>query len=372
MSTAHVRIRAHATHRGRDSLATAASAFVRHVRARLYAAAMDPAVLALLAFGGFTTIPLWWAMGRHPAEIKPVAVVAILCMFLWAPLVVVAVSGTTLARHSLGSAGGRAVPALPIGPRSRSAAEAVVVLLLILVARAAAFFVVPPGALVASTLFGALLVLPLLLAWTSVPRLDWRGLLGPGLVMCVLSAVIVGGVAASPGLAIVVSLALSALVLALAGVEVEVDAREAAIRRPRLPFRVSPGPAVQLRRDRWAGPPRRLGPFVAVVLLLPILGSALTRRFDAALALLGLLVLTSVLLHPFGLRLVSAAAPGVSTFWNGYFGRAWSVLPVPRRDVLRSVYAHGWIAGIALWLLLCGWVWSVVGFDGRAGLVVVA
>jgi hypothetical protein len=101
---------------------------------------------------------------------------------------------------------------------------------------------------------------------------------------------------------------------------------------------------------------RALWPFLVLVVPGPVLLAILDRsfvRFRIDLLALQVLLLTAVLLYPFGLKLVSAAAPGTGALWNGYFLSAWSGLPVPRTTVLRAVYAHGWVAGGLVWLLVC-------------------
>jgi hypothetical protein len=125
------------------------------------------------------------------------------CNFLWAPVVMLFVSGNVLVRRSLGSAAGQVLPALPVGPRSRALAEAGLALALVLVARTPGLFLHPAEMLFTgsfvlehglqpassglawreSTLLGAFFAWPLLLAWATVRRLDRRALLAPGLVM---------------------------------------------------------------------------------------------------------------------------------------------------------------------------------------------
>jgi len=391
MSTALVLLRRRTPHLRPRSLAVNAGAIARHVRARLRAAAKSPAVWALLICGGFSSLPMWWSMGRWALSadmsvlVRGLAIPSLLAMYVWTPLIVAAVAGTAFVARPTGLAAGRLAPALPIGPRSRAVAETLVVLLFMLVAR-------PIGQIVglelagghgrgplAETLFGLALVLPLVLAWTAVPRLEGRSLLGPALVMCVLPMVILGGTGSSPRMTLLVSMALSALVLMAVGLEIQVEDRRAGVARRSLSFRASPGAVARLRRDRWTGPLERQGVLVGTLLLLLVIVEVRSkilespwRALELSLALPGLLALTMVIFHPFGLSVASNSGPGLGGFWNGYFGRAWSVLPVPPRSVTRSVYAHGWLVGTALWLLFCGWVWSTVGFDGRLGVVLVA
>jgi hypothetical protein len=438
LSAASLRVNVHAGLPRPGAIATSPRALARHFVIRLGGVLRDPAAIAFLAFAGLSTLFLWSQFGvarphtvvignplpesiqgdlhfPGPAE-KAVGsarfslpsggalVVDVLgpgewrafpgwtppwrgilawnlvCQFLWAPVVVLFVSGNTLVRRSLGSATGPPLPALPIGPRSRAVAEALVALAFVVAARTPLLRVHPPELLfnfsyllmrtpgpvptalawTASTILGALFAWPLLLAWVAVPRLDRRGWLAPGLVMAALSLGVGAGVSARPLPAAFLALALSVLVLALVGTEIQV-VRPAAERPSgaRL-FRPSPGPLAQFRRDQWRGPLRALWPFLVLVVPGPLVLAILrSRRFDVLA--LQLLLLTATLFYPLGLKLVSAAAPGSGAVWNGYYLSAWPVLPVRRETVLRAVYAHGWAAGGLVWLLFCLYRWLYGG-----------
>jgi hypothetical protein len=328
-------------------------------------------VLAM-APGEWRALPGWttwrrWILGA-----------VLVCHFLWVPLVVLFASGNALGRPS--SATGPPLPALPIGPRSRAVAEALAALALAVAARTPLLLVHPPELLfnfsyllmrgpgpvpatvawTASTILGALFAWPLLLAWVTVPRLDRRGWLAPGLVMGTLFLGVGTGLSSRPLPASLLAVALSVFVLVLVGTGIQVV--RSASERPygaRL-FRRSPGPRAQFRRDQWREPIRVLWLFLVLVAPGPLVLAILrSRRFE--LLALQLLLLTAVLFYPLGLKLVSAAAPGSGAVWNGYFLLAWSALPVRRETVLRAVYAHGWAAGGLVWLLLCLYTWLYGG-----------
>jgi hypothetical protein len=393
MSAAIVLLRQGGPRRPLQSLVADAGATMRHARARFRAVATSPTVLGLVLFGGLTVVPLWWSMSRWSValawdwapDLLLMRIPDVLAMFLWVPLVVAAASGAGLGTPSRASATGRPAPALPIGPRSRAAADTLVVLVLVVAARAIGLACgLDFGPSVMSPLLetwcGLALVFPLVISWAAVPRFHGPGLLGPAFVMCVLLLVTLfaGGLSFLVA-ATAASAALSALLLLAAGMEVQVEDRRAAVARASLSFRVSPGPLARLRRDRWTGPLERQGALTGTLLLLVVIVEVQSRLMETPwrvlevwLALLGLVALTMVVFHPFGLSVASSSGPGLGAFWNGYFGRAWSVLPVPPKTVARSVYAHGWIVGTVLWLLFCGLVWSTVGFDGRLGVVLVA
>jgi hypothetical protein len=430
MSAASVRVTLNAGPPRLGATAASLGAVARHFAIRLEGVLRDPLAIAVLVFAGLSTLFLWswFGMARPqtvvienplpetiqgelhfpgPAEkavgsagfslpsgaalvvdlIEPGAGRAfpgwttwrrwvlgpvLVCHFLWAPLVVLFVSGNALGRRSLASATGPPLPALPIGPRSRAVAEALVALVLAVAARTPLLLVRPPDLLfnlsvllmrgphpvsstvawTAGTILGALFAWPLLLAWVTVPRLDRRGWLAPGLVMGALFLAVGTGLSSRPLSAALLALALSVVVLALVGTEIQVV--RPASERPygaRL-FRRSPGPMAQFRRDQWRGPLRAFWPFLVLAVPGPLVLAILhSRRFEL-LALL-LLLLTAILFYPSGLKLVSAAGPGSGAVWNGYYLSAWSVLPVRRETVLRAVYAHGWAAGGLVWLLFC-------------------
>jgi hypothetical protein len=313
-----------------------------------------------------TALSGWMSLGGT-------ALWVVTCHFLWPPIVVLFVSGNVLVRRTLGSATGPPLPALPIGPRSRALAEALVALALVLVARTPGLLLRPElvshayllqgapqsvsgaASWAGTTILGALFVWPLLLAWAMVPRLDARGLLGPGIVMAALFFTRMRGMTASWPPAAALALTLSVLVLVLSGTKIELVRAVAESGAKAPAFRPSPGPLAQFRRDQWLGPLRALWPFLILVLPAPWALATVDRSFGPMYLTLQLLLLTAVLLYPLGLRLVSAAAPGTAALWNGYYVSAWSTLPVPRETVLRAAYAHAWAAGGLVWLLLCAY-----------------
>jgi hypothetical protein len=402
VSAASVRVTLSAGLPRRAAVGASLRAVARHFAVHLWWVLRDPAAIAVLVFAGLSTLFLWWQFGmarprtvvienplpesiqgdlRFPGPAEKavgsagftlprggtvvVDVLApgewrafpgwtswrgqilawtLVCHFLWAPLVVLFVSGNALVRRSLASATGPPLPALPIGPRSRAVAETLVALVLGVAARTPLLLVRPPDLLfnlsvllmrgphpvsstvawTASTILGALFAWPLLLAWVTVPRLDRRGWLAPGVVMAALFLGVGTGLSSRPLPGALLALALSVVVLALVGTEVQVV--RPASERPsgaRL-FRRSPGPMAQFRRDQWRGPLRAFWPFLVLAVPGPLVLAILRSRRFELLALL-LLVLTAILFYPSGLKLVSAAAPG-----SGGSGTATTSPPGPR------------------------------------------
>ena len=303
------------------------------------------------------------------------------------------------------------MPALPIGPRSRLAAEALAGLTAVLLARLLAFlagvylhlrggslqwlssamipfaspdarlteaspyqslgalFVLVASASAQVTWLGTLVVLPLLLVWASVPRFDGPCFLKPAVVSCLMFAGLQVGVMRSSLPAAVVSFGLSALVLALVGIEPRFERSRPADLRPAALFRRAPGPEAQFGRDQWLGPLRALWlPFtvIAVVSGLAIAQGAVTLAQGALVALF-VVGPPAALLFPLGIALVSGREALSSPPFTGYFRDGWATLPVRPEAVARAVYAHGWVAeGLVLALLFADtWLGMRAGLWGR-------
>jgi hypothetical protein len=340
-----------------------AAMFARHCWVRLRMVTMDPLAMIVLMFAGFSTVPLWTlGLGISGRGFNPVRPLVI----LWVPLVAISFSCGSLFRPS---SAGDMLPALPIGRRPRIVAETVVAIVIVLLFRALGYGLGLDPAVqwggqlnyhalraALNTLLGVLVVLPLLLSWTAVPRAEARFLAKPFLLSAVLYAALAAHLMATPWSAAAVSLGLSWLVLTLEGTEA--PPLRLPQWRPAL-LRASDGPVAQLRWDRLLGALREFWPLLAVVLPLPWAARTIAMHWDGdvllARATFGLFVLLQflalfvVVLHPFGIS-VSSAGPAAAA--RGYFVRAWSALPVSRRQVVRTVYFHALITTGLLWLLL--------------------
>ncbi len=408
------------------SLRNDIAACERYAVTRLRMAARDPFGLALLAFAGVVTVLLWmswlgidplfsrlhpwpaWFL-RHdgPAPtaaqlaFHPPGTTVVVVQLLWALLVAVALGRESARRRSFAQA---TLAGLPVGARARALADVLVAISLAMIARgislaiggiplgmnlfghsprlavfpdlAWAFtFTQPTGltftraayvsAFAMSTVFGVLIVSPLVLAWRTMAGLGWRDLLRPAIAAALVFAGVATGAMAHLASALPIS------VLACAFVLVRVDdggarSARASTARP-LRFRVSPGPLAQLRRDAWRGPLREHWRFLLVAVVVPLI-PAVTYRIQVSahtpgklplrmLALGGVavslqwLALLAVPLLPFGLALVPAGARPAALF-GGTFLRSWSALPVPRRTVVRAVYLHGLLGAGFGWLVM--------------------
>jgi hypothetical protein len=411
----------------------------RHFLTRLRMTARDPFALGLLAFAGAATVVFWggpvgfW-LGIHPGFARhhpwpggavtfngPVPTALQLAILLPHPAIVFAqllgaalVAGAALGRETARrlwpAAPVRGMPALPLGPRARAAADVLVATSCVLIARALVLWLggIPLGrtlfshdpmlatypevawlgttllpslrsealvyasSFVMSTILGMLLSFPLVLAWATTTRLDGRGLVKLAVAALLVFASASVGAMAHVGSALLVCVSVSAFLL----VRLDDGSRAESVHTARpLRLRSSPGPAAQLRRDGWRGPVRRLWWVLLLAGALPLtvtLISTLTlmatrsdpvpgRVFGLILQLRGLAVLAALLqwlillalaLFPFGLALVPSATPASGLF-SGAFLRSWRALPVAHGTVIRAVYAHGLLAAGFAWLMLC-------------------
>jgi hypothetical protein len=360
-------------------------AFWRHFRARLRVVAGDPVALGVLLLAGFAAGFLWLG-GAYYSVWYPLPLLGVLLSGLvCAPVAAFAASGTAFGVHA---AGPGVLPGLPVGRRSRILADAFAGLAGLVAGRAifyACFGSVkqsaPAGsfslaAFVWTSAIGAALTLPVLLVWLVRPRLDVPAVLGGAAVvlaghLAVVETPSVFEVAPWDRVRIlsVFSLLLCVLVLVVAAIRVSVDrdpARRTAASRP------SPGALAQMRRERTLGALARLAPLVLLVLITPAL-----LRLEPALLLqpwtgtwmtgLQLVAFAALPLFPMGLPLTLGSD---GSFWAGSFARAWSALPLPRETVLRSVWGHAMVAGLAVWVFFVAWIQYLGGWKPGAVMLV--
>jgi hypothetical protein len=360
----------------------------RHLRARLRVVAGDPVALGVILLAGFAAGFLWWggAFGSFGHRFDELSLIGVLVSALvCAPIGAFAASGTAFGLHA---AGPGALPALPIGRRSRILADAFAAVVLLVAGRAIFYgflhYVIRDAPAGSFSMFsfawtsalGATLTLPALIVWLARPRLDILALLGGVLValggwLAAIETPSVEEIALWDRLRLlsVFSFLLSGLVLVgtAVGVRVTRDARSRAAMS-----RLSPGAPAQLRRDRTLGALRRLAPFLLLVLLAP----PVLRRQPALLLHpwtgtwmtgLQLIALAALPLFPMGLPLT----PGSDgSFWAGSFARAWSALPLLRESVLRSVWGHAMVTSLAVWAFFVAWIHHLGGWKPDAVMLV--
>jgi hypothetical protein len=400
----------------------------RHFLTRLRMTARDPFALGLLAFAGAVTVPLWaFGLRIHPLfardcpwpgglttftgpaptlfqlAIRPPDPAVAFSLLLGAALVAGAALGRETAHRLWPAAPVRGMPALPLGPRARVVADVLVAASCVLIARAFVLWLggvrlgrtlfghdpalatypevarlgmtlLPSlrsealaytSSFVMSTILGSLLSFPLVLAWATTMRLDARGLVKLAVAALLVFGAASVGAMAHVGSALLVCVGLSAFLL----VRLD-DGRRAGSALPARPlrFRVSAGPAAQLRRDAWQGPVERLWWVLLLAVALPLTLTAIGRTsgFDSPAArtiwlrgaasttafLLQWPTLLALTLFPFGLTLVPSATPARGLF-SGAFLRSWGALPVWPERAIRAVYAHGLLAAGLAWLMLC-------------------
>lgn len=365
--------------------------FWLHLMARLRALATQPDGLVVLLLAGGAGVMLWpgltaagnggWrlALASEPDAERVVFEVAVmlLWMLLWPVLPVVCATGRATGATRGDAFAQRALPALPAGPRARLAAEVLIVLAVAVTARLVWWVAGPPSpeGYLLDTAMGALVALPMVVAWAApaltVPLLWVR----PTATAVAVFAASRLGLLATPARLVTVTLAITAGLVLTVGLEIPRwrTARRAAwgtmaMSRPAMP------PGVQLRRDFWFEPWRRLGWLIGGLVALPVVLLAAERLVTLPPytvyigSLLAFSQLVALAFRPAGSALFGWALTSRNGAGSGDFGRAWAVLPVRPESVRRAAWAHGFLAVAAVWVFVVGFVavrnWSRTGVLG--------
>lgn len=255
-------------------------------------------------------------------------------------------------------------PALPLGLRSRMMIEIVVGLGLVGVVRipfvllrdaivgGRGFY---PEFLTGSFLEGALLLLPVVLVCfgrsRSIEQYWFKA---------TVFALVVLAIAASGAMVTLAGLVLFSAALSVPAVLSDGADLGRGIRRWN-GLRVYPlnrsyrDPIRQLRRDFVLRPVPMILIFVTVELVAIAIrwyGYFDSLSFYLANTIIFSFSIGMVTLRPFGSSQSIAGVLGKAGCRPGDFGKAFSVLPVPRDLLLRTIYLHAWIAGAATWLAI--------------------
>ncbi len=369
----------------------ALAGFRRHFVTRLRASGTEPSALLVLAGAGLASALLWpgvsgpdgsgWRVGPTGAEAATPEIelaAVLLWMLLWPVLPVTAAAGRATASSRGDALALRALPNLPVRVRSRMLAEVLLVLGFV----AAAWLVRlalpgPPGPAVqlAALANGALLALPMLLAWAapapSFPLLWLR----PVLVLVALLGALQAGLLATPVRLAATALTLSAGVLLAGDRELRWPSSLRWRRtRPEPRWRPALPPRRRLRRDFLGEPIRRLGLVAALLVLLQ--AAVLIADYVSPLPPFVVLVVSAVTfgqilgfaLRPAGSALIAWGFRGRSGTRTGDFLRAWSVLPVRPESVRRAAWLHGFVVTLGVWsgaaLFVAARTWLRTGRPG--------
>jgi hypothetical protein len=365
------------------------SGLLRHARARATALLRDPLALFYLLVAAASSLYLFPAiLAEWPVTGEGRLAMQLLGLVLWPWLLSLAALARVERSDYEPFPSQWTLPALPVGPSARLLGEALVVLLLLILLRLPAHFLGEGGRellagavaswpeapyglrVLAAALRGALLFLPLLLAWSAPTKSKGWYFARPLAVAAILFLGIEAGLAHRPAALVGVSLALSAAVLLTAGWEPRRRARPSV--RSGRPLRLArPGlePHRRFLRDRWSRPLRLFGAPVALGFATLLTVALLERRgvvsrflesgsFESDFfwggglgALLGILPLP--LLYPVGVSIFKGARGGrPGSLAPGAYAEAWSVLPVPPEKVARAVYEHALLGGLILWGLV--------------------
>jgi len=347
-----------------------------HLRVRLGVVFRRPAVLVVLILVGLAGLYYWPGLsgpdggGWDPrgilldSEERAVNLfMALLWMLGWPVLPVLLVSGRSTGRPGRDNFGLKAHPELPVGPRVRALVEVALILAFALLVRAGSLLFVRPeswGTWLESVFGGTLLCLPVLLAWAlpaTGANLYWLRAAAAG---ALLFAAMKGGWLESIGGLAPTSLGLSAALI-LVSFREEFFARIDRLfgRGPGVLHRPALDPPARLRRDLVTQPFRRHGLLYAVgcavVLAVFVADQFLNLKhmayfltMNASLAFLG----SMLLLKPLGSDLLALGMGGKKGVRFGDFIKAWGVLPLRRVAILRTVYLHGLLGSLAIWLVI--------------------
>ncbi|MCU0290877.1 MAG: hypothetical protein MUF10_02665 [Thermoanaerobaculaceae bacterium] len=362
-----------------------------HLKARLRALATHADGLVILIVAGGAGVMLWpgltaagdagWRLALAP---EPDAergafelAVMLMWMLLWPVLPVVCATGRATGASRGDAFAQRALPALPVGPRARLAAEVLIVLAIAVAARLVWWLAGPPApeGYLLDTAMGALVALPMVVAWAApaltVPLLWVR----PTMAVVALFAASRLGLLATPAGLAAVTLAITAGLVLTVGLEIprwrtapRAASGTMAMSRPALP------PDVQLRRDFWLEPWRRLGWVIGGLVALPVVLLVAERLVTLPPytvyigSLLAFSQLVALAFRPAGSALFGWALTSRNGAGTGDFGRAWAVLPVRPESVRRAAWAHGLVAVAAVWVVVVAFVavlnWSRTGVLG--------
>jgi hypothetical protein len=361
--------------------------FLRHVRIRAVVLARSPWSLGILVVMGLISLD-WWPYLMDTNAWIPKATLPkpswwfgtnqFMWIVFWSALPGKLVGGRAAAEERWGSFR-TPLPTIPIGSRSRVLAEAALAMLIIVIVRTPGLWlgdwlrthsdfrygsyttVSFPIFFWKRTFIGVILTFPVILAWASpVRRIEtvFRRPITIGIVLWIAMKL---DLLASLAGCIAVSGALTAILLATIEIEWAIPVRwkrsagDAASR-----WRPARAPEMQLLRDLFVCPL----PLVAAIVWIEIPVILLDRYvFHSAgdsgpgvMAVGSALVIMALYsyLPYYPLRqIVVLRAFGAG---GGTHPRAWSILPMRRESVARSIYLYSLLSAIALWGFAMGLV----------------
>lgn len=358
--------------------------FLAHYRIQLMRLSRQPFTLAVLIFCGVASLFFWPGLcdPDDPAGIVGNLVEDIDArgiLFLWlitlSMMAGILLSGPISAGPRAELFSVRACPALPVGPKTRIAAEGLIIFTFIIAARGVVFLLgeevrlaVPlPGLategagfrapFAADTAWGCLLILPFVLSWVAPAATTVYYISRPILLGCLFWVALELGYLAAPLLLLTTSLALCFATLQTAGREPTIRMlRKRSAGPPVLRFRTCRSPESQLRRDMWLGPLPAAAALIGLEAVFLVLNQIVTLpRFGFYIlsSLVFGFIFSMVILRPMGSQVIAMGLSSMSNIYDpGDYCAAWSVLPVRREAVTRGIYLHGLISGTAAWLLV--------------------
>lgn len=358
--------------------------FFIHYLMRLKWSLKDPYTLGALLFTGVLSL-LYWPGPVDPADVKfsfiseeeglSSVCLVIIWVFVW-PMLAGSVAGGSVAARGRDAFAQRPVPSLPVGARARVLAEAMLILTFVFVLRIPSFtlgesvhcnFYLPGliepqehlrAAFILRSLYGTLIMFPAVLVWTAPSRsIHLYFMVRPLALIALMLLAMKLGCLATPLGCILTCIVLSAAILLTMDLEFHPPRMlKPSNGSPEARWRPGRDPESQLRRDRWLKPLPAVALFLALealviaidqVVVLPEYGFYFMSVFVISF------LFSLVALKPFGCNLFAVgiiiASSGSSR--TSDFLRAWSILPVRIEAVLRSVYCHGFLIGLGIWVL---------------------
>ncbi len=349
----------------------------RHFRSRLSFCMRDPySLLALSAFGAMSQV-LWpspWGEGVPVALGEPGAITGsiILLLWLWQGTAIPAACarGWRLSGPVPDTPYGHPLPTLPVGPRARVIGVVLVILPFIIAARLVHFALLdgPGWSYLGHSVLGITALLPFLVLWASPSaglQLQFVKTLTAVAVLAAAGAA--GFLSGTVRFATTTSL-MTLGALFLVGRRFRIPSL---IRRHWHPIRVLTRPGLagdrRFRTDRLSLVFKRLG-WIIVVLLIVQAGCVVVDQFSSlprfsvyicsSLVIAELVAL--VALRPFGSKMLANGLMSVRSARTQDMMKAWSLLPIRREAIVRTIYFHAFITtGCAI-----GIAFLVIGYYG--------
>lgn len=356
--------------------------FFKHYLIRMGAVCADPYALGGLLLTALTSL-MYWPGVVSPAMLESSVfsmdqgINDIFLMLLWifiVPMLAGYLAGGRVAAWGKEALAMRAMPSLPVKPRTRILAETLVFLTFVFLVRLPSFifgesvhhsFYLPGlmdagaatrEAFMERSLVGSCIMLPSIMLWVAPARsVHFYFMVRPMLLVAAYLAALYLGWMSSPLSCVIVGCGLGLVTIFLLGSEIKLprlwNGRAASARAG---YRACSNPESQLRRDFWARPLPALALLLlsqSILIALEYLGVFPELAFYFCSCLVFGFMFSVVALRPLGFYPGQAETEGTSTRAAQVLSNhaPWNYLPVRREGVIRGIFLHGWITGAFIW-----------------------